>query len=286
MNWHREWVERLDNQISYTVRIIVATHKKYRMPEDSMYLPLNVGAEGRKGDEESDIDLGYVKDNTGDNISHLNPSFCELTGLYWAWKNLNANYIGLVHYRRHFGFSKSKDLFNSVLTYEQLRPYLGQIKVFVPSKRKYYIETLYSHYAHTHYANQLDETRKIIQEACPEYLDCYDKIINQRSGYMFNMMIMEKNLFDDYCGWLFKILFSLQGRIDTSGLSAFQGRFYGRISEIIFNVWLDYQKVNNILYTNEIFEIPCLHMEKPNWFRKGSAFMKAKFVGKKYERSF
>lgn len=77
------------------IKIIIATHKKYWLPKDSIYLPLQVGAEGKK-------DLGYVKDNIGDNISAKNANFCELTGLYWAWKNLDADYVGLVHYRRYF----------------------------------------------------------------------------------------------------------------------------------------------------------------------------------------
>ena len=87
---------------NYSVKIIVATHKKYQMPIDHIYIPLHVGADGKKDAEGNDLDFGYIKDNTGDNISNLNPSFCELTGLYWAWKNLDADYIGLVHYRRHF----------------------------------------------------------------------------------------------------------------------------------------------------------------------------------------
>lgn len=61
------------------------------MPDDKIYMPLHVGREGKS-------DLGYQGDNTGDNISLKNANYCELTGLYWAWKNLNADYIGLVHY--------------------------------------------------------------------------------------------------------------------------------------------------------------------------------------------
>ena len=76
------------------IKVIVAAHKPYRMPQDSMYLPLQVGR------ALADQDLGWQGDNTGDNISLKNPYYCELTGLYWAWKNLKADAIGLVHYRR------------------------------------------------------------------------------------------------------------------------------------------------------------------------------------------
>lgn len=269
----------------YTVKIIVATHKKYQMPKDDMYLPLHVGAEGKLDEDGNDLDLGYTKDNSGDNISNLNSSFCELTGLYWAWKNIDADYIGLVHYRRHFSLKK-KAGFENVLTYSELKPYLGKIKVFVPNKRKYYIETLYSHYEHTHYAIHLNETRKIIADNCPEYLDSYDSVIKRTYGYMFNMMILDKNLLKDYCEWLFDILFKLKKRMNAQELSIFQGRFYGRVSEIIFNVWLDEKIHTGKIKKEDVKEIPCVHMEKINWLKKGTAFLNAKFLKKKYEGSF
>lgn len=261
------------------VKIIIATHKKYQMPQDDMYLPVHVGASGKN-------DLGYTKDNTGENISELNPSFCELTGLFWAWKNLDADYIGLAHYRRHFSMVKKRDKWNSVLTYKEIEPYLGKIKVFVPNKRRYYIETLYSHYSHTHYKEQLDATRIVISEKYPEYLASFDKVMKQRYGYMFNMMIMSKALLNDYCNWLFDILFELQERLDMPELSTFQGRFYGRVSEIIFNVWLTKQLDSRKIKENEVMEINCIHMEDINWNRKIKSFLLAKFFGKKYEGSF
>lgn len=269
----------------YTVKIVVATHKKYRMPVDEMYIPLHVGATGKKDSEGKELDLGYVKDNVGENISTLNASFCELTGLYWAWKNLDSDYIGLTHYRRHFSL-KNKAKFEDVLSYNELEPFLGRIKIFTPNKRKYYIESLYSHYKHTHYSEQLDKTREIIEDRHPEYLASYDRIIKHSYGYMFNMMIMEKSLFDDYCLWLFDILFELKNRINMTELDDFQGRFYGRVSEIIFNVWLDKKIICGEINKQQIKEIPCVHMEKINWFKKGTAFLKAKFFGKKYRGSF
>ena len=275
-----------------TVKIIIAAHKAYQMPEDEMYLPLHVGAEGK------DLDLGFTKDNTGDNISSLNPSFCELTGLYWAWKNLDEDYLGLAHYRRHFQGKKNDDPFKSILTYDELKKDLGKIRIFVPTKRKYVIESLYSHYAHTHYAVQLDATRGIIEKKYPEYVESYDKVVNQTSGFMFNMMIMEKELFDDYCNWLFDILFTLKDelganssdsspnqKIDMPELSAFQARFYGRISEIIFNVWLDYQIKTNRVKENQIKELKMINLEGEKWSKKIGLFLKAKYLGEKYEQS-
>ena len=270
-----------------SIRIIIATHKKYPMPKDEMYIPLHVGAEGKLDKSGNVLDFGYIKDNTGDNISKKNPSYCELTGLYWAWKNLDYDYIGLAHYRRHFKRkARSKNIFDHVLRKADIDHLLGKVKVFVPKKRRYYIETLYSHYAHTHYAEQLDKTKEIISEKCPQYLKSYDKVIRQRYGYMFNMMIMEKKMFDSYCEWLFDILFELERRINMPDLDYFQGRFYGRVSEIIFNVWLDYQVSSGTIKENEIMELPYIHMEKINWWKKGTSFLKAKFRGKKYGESF
>lgn len=271
-----------------TVKIIVAAHKAFRMPDDEMYVPLHVGAEGKTDENGQPLDIGFIKDNTGDNISLKNPGYCELTGLYWAWKNMYADYIGLAHYRRHFSLRKTRDPFDGVLKFAELEPMLESKKVIVPEKRKYYIESLYNHYKHTHYISQLDETRSIIAEKYPEYLPSFDKVVKRRWGYMFNMMIMERGLADEYCSWLFDILFELEkrvneGRVEMPELSTFQARFYGRVSEIIFNVWLKHSLDTGKLSPKEIAEIPCRFMEKENWLKKGWGFLMAKFFGRRYE---
>ena len=271
-----------------TVKIIVAAHKAFRMPQDEMYLPLHVGAEGKKDQNGQPLDIGFVRDNTGDNISLKNPGYCELTGLYWAWKNLDADYIGLAHYRRHFSLHRTRDPFDGVLKYSELVPLLRRKRVIVPKKRRYYIESLYNHYKHTHYISQLDETRRIIEEKYPDYLPSFDRVVRRTWGHMFNMMIMERGLVDEYCRWLFDILFELEkrvkaGMVEMPPLSSFQARFYGRISEIIFNVWLDDCLRTGKLSKKDIYEIPCRFMEKENWFRKVWGFLKAKFFGVRYE---
>ncbi|MCW6665817.1 DUF4422 domain-containing protein [Aerococcaceae bacterium NML191219] len=260
-------------------KLIVATHKESVLPTTPLYLPVLVGA------EQNQLDL-YTKDNTGEHISALNPLYSELTGLYWAWKNLEADYAGLVHYRRYFKskaahgkFQVDTDLDEFVLQQDELTKLLAPQTVVVPTKRRYYIESLYSHYANTLNKEHLDMTRKIIEEYIPRYLHAYDTVMKQTSGYMFNMFIMSRENLDRYCEWLFPILFELQKRLDMENYSAFEARLFGRVSELLFNVWLHEQDLT-------IIEQPLLNLGDTNWLKKITAFLAAKFLGKKYTKSF
>lgn len=245
------------------IKIVVATHKSYRMPEDSCYLPLHVGAKGKP-------DIGYTKDDSGANISDKNKNYCELTGLYWAWKNLDADYLGLVHYRRHFidkGSRGSKQ--DKIIGTEALEVLLKDADVLLPVPRNYFIETNYSQYAHAHHAVDLDTTRAILQEKYPDYVDTYDAYMKKTTGHRFNMFIMKKELFDAYCTWLFDILFELENRLDVSGYSDYDARVFGFVSERLLDVWIG---TNGIKYKN----IPYAFMEKQNWFTKIGRFLMRK----------
>ena len=263
------------------VKIIIASHKKYQMPKDEVYVPLQVNAE-KNGKLEG---FKYF-DNTGDNISLKNPYFCELTGLYWAWKNLDNDYIGLVHYRRYFSECKyipknTDEKFKTILNKEQIDKLLENSDIILPKKRKYFIENLYSHYEHTLHVEPLIETKKIIAEKYPEYLEEFEKLHKRTSAHMFNMFIMKRELLDEYCKWLFDILFELEKRMNEQKkeYNAFHSRFYGRISELLLDVWIN---TNNLKY----IEVKVIDMENMNWWKKGTSFLKAKFFGKKYEKSF
>lgn len=259
------------------VKIVVATHKKYQMPDDNVYLPVQVGSEGKEG-------IGYQPDNQGENISIKNPYYCELTGLYWAWKNLDYDYVGLVHYRRHFTCSKripkkEEEKFKILLNNHEIEKLLESTDIILPKKRKYYIENLYDHYKHTMYVEHLDETRKILEEKYPEYLKEFDKLKKRRCAHMFNMMVMKKDILDKYCTWLFDILKELEIKIPPQNFDSFHARYLGRVSELLLDVWID---TNNLKYK----EVKVIDMQKVNWLKKGSAFLMAKFAKKKYGKSF
>lgn len=83
------------------IKIIVCYHKPGKYISNEVYVPVHVGKATSK------YNLPIQGDNEGENISSLNYTYCELTGLYWAWKNIKADYIGLCHYRRFFTFEKS-----------------------------------------------------------------------------------------------------------------------------------------------------------------------------------
>ena len=54
------------------IKILVATHKKYDMPSEDIYLPIHVGREGKE-------DLGYQGDNQGENISLKNSNYKKIS---------------------------------------------------------------------------------------------------------------------------------------------------------------------------------------------------------------
>lgn len=183
------------------IKVIVATHKQYRMPSDNCYMPLHVGKQGK-------VDLGYLGDDSGDSISEKNGHYCELTGLYWAWKNLKSDYIGLVHYRRYLANRWRKrmfwkrDPFYSVLTKKEIEQLLKKTDIILPAKRHYFIESLYSHYSHTHYEEHLIITRNILEQTNPAYLEAYDRIMKKDLDIcLICLLCQEKNVMNTVAGF-------------------------------------------------------------------------------------
>lgn len=254
-----------------SITTVAVTHKEYPVSRDPMYSGLMAGAALMK-----DVPDGYLRDDTGDNISVRNRTYCELTGLYWAWKNLEDDHIGLCHYRRYFASLKSsRHLWVSgkalqrrkpagtedgtfradVLSLAEAETLLKYTDVIVPAQRHYLIETNYSHYAHAHHAADLDTARAVIEAEYPEYLEAYDRRMAMRSGHRFNMLIMKRDLLDRYCGWLFDILFRMEEQLDISEYTERDRRVFGYVGERLLDVWLD---TNGISYT----EVPYVMTER------------------------
>ena len=243
-------------------RILIACHRPYPVPQNSCYLPVEVGAalHGK-------AIPGFTADDTGDNISGKNENYCELTAVYWAWKNLEADAVGLVHYRRYFA---KRGILRRIADEADFREALEKAAVILPVKRHYWIETNYSQYVHAHHERDLNVTRKVLEELCPEYLSAYNREMAKRSGHRFNMFFMKRDVFDAWCGWLFPILFEIEKRLDISTYDDYNRRVFGFLAERLLDVWIE---TNRISYV----EMPVKNMESQHWLRKGTSFVMRKF---------
>ena len=250
------------------IQMIVAAHKAYRMPQDPMYVPIHVGKAGKE------LELGFQGDNTGDNISEKNFSYCELTGLYWAWKHLDGDYIGLSHYRRYFRGKSGKNKWDCILTQQQAERLLEHCDVLVPKKRNYFIETAYNQYVHAHPAEPLDLMIRLVSQQGVNYRKAAEAMRHRTWTHIYNMVVMKREIFDGYCQWLFDVLGQVEAKVDISAYSQYDQRVFGFLGERMLDIYLE---ANEIPYR----EIPVMFMEQQNWLKKGGAFLKRKFTSGK-----
>lgn len=215
-----------------SVKIFTITHKSFTPPKDSMYVPLHVG-------RANTADLGFLGDDTGDSISNLNPNFCELTGMYWLWKNYDeADYIGICHYRRYL-INESGSIFNESQLKELLLKY-----DMITTKLLTLPNSYYKGFSANHHIKDLITTGEIIKEKYPEYFDTFQKLVHGPHTYFGNILITSKEMYDRYCTWLFDILFEVQRRTDLTGYNGYQKRLFGFLSEFLQTVWIQYHNLN------------------------------------------
>lgn len=208
----------------------IITHKAFNAPKLSGYVPLQVGF----GE-----DLGGLRDNTADNIAEKNASWCELTGLYWIWKNdKDSDVLGLCHYRRYF---EGK---NGILTVEEEAELLKHHDLLI-AEFEPYKETVYEQYCNeSGFAKDLDTLREILCVQHPEDVWAFDEVMAQGGISQYNMMAAPRALFMEYCAWLFPLLEALEAQVDLSGYNDYQKRIYGFLSERLLNVWVKARKLN------------------------------------------
>lgn len=225
--------------------IYVITHKKFNdeIVDEQHYQILHVGTN-------NDYKPNYLRDDTGDNISTKNSNYCELTGLYWIWKNgkeSQDDITGLVHYRRYFTTNKEEFLYTyfdkmpRILDYSKIADGLAKADVILP-QRITIMRTVREFYADLHIGEDLSFTRTSIEAVAPEYLKSFDRVMNGHYFYFANMILCKKKTLDAYCEWLFKVMCDLEHRIDLGKYEdKYQARVFGFISERLIQVWVDYQ---------------------------------------------
>ena len=215
------------------VKILVAQHKPAKVYSNDIYTPIHVGK------AISSLDLGILGDYTGENISHLNPYYCELTAQYWAWKNLHdVDYIGLCHYRRYF---------KTEITEENIDEIMSDCDIVLTRRI-----TLRTNILHWYSSCLIPEDialfhlymNKLYNNDLAVYHNYYLKRnwINPA-----NMFICAKDLFNDFCAWQFGIFNDLFTIIPKSPYSR-ERRLMGYLGESLlpFYAFLKGLKIKEI----------------------------------------
>ncbi|MCI8485323.1 MAG: DUF4422 domain-containing protein [Lachnospiraceae bacterium] len=215
------------------IRIYVATQKKIEWDLDTCYVPIYVGA-ALKTEKNP---YGYCADNEGTNISLKNRTFCELTALYWTWKNSNADVAGLAHYRRFLSNKRFSTNAQKALGTKEIYKLMQNYDLILPKKSCLW-GTVKAQYSTGQYAKDYELCREVISEKYPAYIKDFDDISNSDAIYICNMFIGKKEIINQYCQWLFDILLELENRVDISKYSVSEKRIFGYLSERLFNVWL------------------------------------------------
>lgn len=244
--------------MSPKIAILVACHRDdVRIPDNDLLLPIQVGAS-----RSNYLFDGMVHDNEGDNISDKNPTYCELTAIYWAWKNLDADYIGLFHYRRYLSFSSQQfptNYFGDVyfdtnddktldaigLEASKMRDVIESYDIILPEKGGFVDgSTIREQYLSSwqHKKSDLDTVENIISERFPEMMPSFEEYMNSKEGYFCNMFIMKKSIFDSYCEWLFGILDEHERRSDFSSYDRVSYRVSGYLAERLLGVYITHLK--------------------------------------------
>ena len=232
------------------IKIMVAHHKQGLIIENDVYFPIQVGK------ELSSFDLGIQGDDVGDNISYLNTIYCEMTAAYWGWKNIQADYVGLCHYRRYFTFQsmpiksliKEKYFFYKTKIYKLFHPgshYSFQKQIIVwnsntfremaisfSSRLKRELEEndfdmvvprpyeIACSSVEQHFneigRDHIKLLKEIVSDKYPDFYDFLDSTLSNDILYAANMFVMRKSVFEEYCEIVFDILEEHKNRVISS----------------------------------------------------------------------
>lgn len=254
------------------IKILVAYHKPFNLLQSDILTPIHVGrAIAQNSESKLWLVQNMIGDNTGDNISYKNKNYCELTALYWAWKNLDSDYIGLFHYRRMMSFKESisqiysinekflqriglddNTIRNMCQKYDVILPPIYNVHPAGQSKN---IMTNYEFYAKEHHKSDMDAMINIIKSDYPDYILDMENYLSSKKSFFFNMFVMRRDIYSQYMEFLFGVMDKLEKVISISE-NSYQARVFGFLSERLQNIFIYHLKRTNpnikIYYVQDI----------------------------------
>ena len=216
------------------IKLLICYHRPAQLLKDSILTPIHVGrALARERMDHKSQNYQWmmnhmIGDDTGKNISKKNSSYNEMTCLYWAWKNYdelgNPDFIGLMHYRRHFVLHEGEI---DVIPFDKLdmEHYFEEINYSEEKLQKLLkgcdfvahigkVKNVYQHYLENHRKEDIDLAFEILYEQHPDYRKYAKEYLSGDYSNFCNMFIFSKEIFFDYCEWMFGILEEFEKRVD------------------------------------------------------------------------
>lgn len=246
------------------IKIFISCHKKCELLRNKYIFPIQVGT---ALSPERFPDMFH--DDDGENISKLNPMYCELTAQYWAWKNIDADYYGFMHYRLYFSLNSTmlpEDCFGNIvldnitktnldmlgLDEDNIQKVVSQYDVItlIPNRISDLGQsaTVYEHAKKDspfHRIEDMNAILKIIDEKYPEFTSAAKEYMNSSKGYFCNMYILKKEIFQSYCKWLFDILETHRNSTSFYDYSVDEMRVSGFWAERLWGIYFTYLKEQN-----------------------------------------
>ena len=264
-----------------SIKVVVSCHKPFTCPQSEMYLPVHVGAASAEHPLE-----GSVPDNAGDNISSRNFSFCELTAQYWAWKNLQADFVGQCHYRRYFCFDGKRHVANDheqivvpILDFDSihafrlddvllLRSAITGVDAVVP--RAWDVRytrtpagvkrTVREHMVGYGLVarESLQHLVELVEAMAPDYVPYVTAYLDGSLYLGYNCFILKHELYDALCSFELPILLEFDRSFNYEGIPAIQKRVCGFLGEILFSAFVMKLEAEGI---NRVQHVPLLFFE-------------------------
>lgn len=253
---------RAENELRETydaqkVRILVSAHRDFARFDARSLQMIQVGCAVNGGR----LPL-MLHDDEGDNDSALNKMLCEMTAQYWAWKHVDAEYVGFCHYRRYFNFSDTRyeengwgEVMAGAIDEGAQKRYglddasiaravEGYDVITAPMQDIRNLPAPYTTPAEQYadapklHIDDLIMCGEVVKELHPDYAEDVEAYLNGHTSCFCNMYIMRGELFREYAEWVFPILDRCIENIDFSHYSVEAVRTPGHLAERLLNIYL------------------------------------------------
>lgn len=215
----------MKNSSNLDTKIFVVSHKKlnkkYYPDREIIYV----------GPKEDELwEEGYYKDDLGDNIASKNYTYCECTAIYYIWKNIKCDIVGIEHYRRIFarlfGLKRKKYFEKHLKNHD-----------FIVMNEFPFCDNMKKQFSRKHDPKYLVAVEEAIKKVEPDYLDAFHTMLKRHHIAWCNMFVTTKKNFDDYCSFLFNVLFEVEKNIEIP-TDPYQRRMMGFLSERLLSTYL------------------------------------------------